>query len=634
VKKILILALLFYGCGGRAVDSMEQQCKVLEKVCLCHIPPGNPDNAHTICVSKNAVAAHLAHGDTLGPCTDGPGDLPDAGTDAGSSQDTPDAGVIVTPDSSVDGGGSDEPLPQDAGVIQETRDSGEGIPTTRGPNGSVPNPDNPILDNSDLGNTDDTIAIAGGCNASGSPLNPGNFIWILLMLGWAVAMFRKKFQLAMILAILGIITLLAGRASAFPTQNYKPAVGTFDYFTTEDGRITLPTVGLQYQYEYRPVRLITKPGNETMGSIISSRHVGHLTGAIGAPDIISVGLDLPIVLYQDARPSYYLGTDGDNGGIGDLRLLFKAVLFKHKSLRTGLGVNFELPTSTVDSSKVTGAAVDLKAIVSGTLGPVDLALNAGIRLTGDKDANSQLLQKLDTGKGFIASGAARWWFYRSGDRAIALTSDLYGSGSFQMDTWEEAPVEWLNGLQANLGRLSLTAGVGVGLTRGMRVPVARALAGISWRFGGDCKIVNKTTILTQPLPLPEQVPVPVLVPVPVIVVHPIYFPFDSAELTLEAEARLHKILGLIKEHPELKYIHLKAHTDVRGTEKYNEDLAKRRMDAVGNWLAVGSIAADITDLTIGGRSYGETKPAVKDAKSELEHALNRRVEVIIKTREE
>ena len=39
-----------------------------EKVCLCHIPPGNPSNAHTICVGEPAVPAHLAHGDYLGEC--------------------------------------------------------------------------------------------------------------------------------------------------------------------------------------------------------------------------------------------------------------------------------------------------------------------------------------------------------------------------------------------------------------------------------------------------------------------------------------------------------------------------------------------------------------------------------------
>ncbi len=39
-----------------------------KKVYMCHIPPGNPGNAHTICVSVNAVASHLAHGDYIGPC--------------------------------------------------------------------------------------------------------------------------------------------------------------------------------------------------------------------------------------------------------------------------------------------------------------------------------------------------------------------------------------------------------------------------------------------------------------------------------------------------------------------------------------------------------------------------------------
>ena len=39
-----------------------------DKVCLCHIPPGNPSNAHQICVGAPAVNAHLGHGDTLGEC--------------------------------------------------------------------------------------------------------------------------------------------------------------------------------------------------------------------------------------------------------------------------------------------------------------------------------------------------------------------------------------------------------------------------------------------------------------------------------------------------------------------------------------------------------------------------------------
>lgn len=39
-----------------------------DKVCLCHVPPGNPGNAHTICVGPKAVRAHLRHNDVLGEC--------------------------------------------------------------------------------------------------------------------------------------------------------------------------------------------------------------------------------------------------------------------------------------------------------------------------------------------------------------------------------------------------------------------------------------------------------------------------------------------------------------------------------------------------------------------------------------
>ena len=39
------------------------------KVTICHIPPGNPGNAHTITIGEPAVRAHLRHGDTIGVCT-------------------------------------------------------------------------------------------------------------------------------------------------------------------------------------------------------------------------------------------------------------------------------------------------------------------------------------------------------------------------------------------------------------------------------------------------------------------------------------------------------------------------------------------------------------------------------------
>ena len=44
-----------------------------DKVQICHRPPGNPDNEHTITVGNAAVPAHLAHGDYVGACISGDG---------------------------------------------------------------------------------------------------------------------------------------------------------------------------------------------------------------------------------------------------------------------------------------------------------------------------------------------------------------------------------------------------------------------------------------------------------------------------------------------------------------------------------------------------------------------------------
>lgn len=74
-----------------------------KKTTICHIPPGNPANAHTLCVGNSAVRAHVEnHGDTLGECVAEPpcdgGDI-DAGSGGGSG-----SGSDVDAGTDVDGG--------------------------------------------------------------------------------------------------------------------------------------------------------------------------------------------------------------------------------------------------------------------------------------------------------------------------------------------------------------------------------------------------------------------------------------------------------------------------------------------------------------------------------------------------
>jgi len=42
-----------------------------KRVTICHVPPGNEADGHTISVGEASVAAHIAHGDQLGACFTG-----------------------------------------------------------------------------------------------------------------------------------------------------------------------------------------------------------------------------------------------------------------------------------------------------------------------------------------------------------------------------------------------------------------------------------------------------------------------------------------------------------------------------------------------------------------------------------
>ena len=79
------VTLAFFGCSGDRQPSPTAPTQTATadegdgsvtaqaaqpKVTICHVPPGNPANAHTITIGAPAVPAHLANhdGDAVGPC--------------------------------------------------------------------------------------------------------------------------------------------------------------------------------------------------------------------------------------------------------------------------------------------------------------------------------------------------------------------------------------------------------------------------------------------------------------------------------------------------------------------------------------------------------------------------------------
>ena len=54
----------------KSLENKELKNKQDHKIIICHIPPGNPDNAHSINIDKSALDTHLRHNDTIDECPD------------------------------------------------------------------------------------------------------------------------------------------------------------------------------------------------------------------------------------------------------------------------------------------------------------------------------------------------------------------------------------------------------------------------------------------------------------------------------------------------------------------------------------------------------------------------------------
>jgi hypothetical protein len=82
-----------------------------KKTTICHVPPGNPANAHTLCIGNAAVPAHLRnHPDYLGPCKSEP-PCPPPGTGTGGSTGSGGSPGTGGSDTTTGTGGSDSPPP-------------------------------------------------------------------------------------------------------------------------------------------------------------------------------------------------------------------------------------------------------------------------------------------------------------------------------------------------------------------------------------------------------------------------------------------------------------------------------------------------------------------------------------------
>jgi peptidoglycan-associated lipoprotein len=106
-----------------------------------------------------------------------------------------------------------------------------------------------------------------------------------------------------------------------------------------------------------------------------------------------------------------------------------------------------------------------------------------------------------------------------------------------------------------------------------------------------------------------------------IVVENIFYDFDKANIRPDAAIELDKLVQTLVDNPKIT-IELSSHTDSRGVDIYNQDLSQRRAQSAVDYI----ISKGIDKNRITAKGYGESRPVVRNAKTEAEHQRNRRTE--------
>jgi len=118
-----------------------------DKVVICHRPPGDPTNEQTLQVDQSAVAAHMAHGDSMGACA------------ADSANLICSCGVNL----SNSAGDDNDNSAGDDNIAGDDNVAGDGVENTAGDDNLAGN-DN--AEGDDVDNIDNSVATAAACTCA------------------------------------------------------------------------------------------------------------------------------------------------------------------------------------------------------------------------------------------------------------------------------------------------------------------------------------------------------------------------------------------------------------------------------------------------------------------------------------
>jgi outer membrane exchange protein TraA len=270
-------------------------------------------------------------------------------------------------------------------------------------------------------------------------------------------------------------------------QTYRPAIGPENIFTVEGSRTPgrwVPMVNAVFEWAYRPLRLLndTNPtGPQTIADTVPNMVTLHLTGGIGLTNWLSVGLDLPIVVYQGfdpKTPKRDVPQEPSAAGVGDLRVVGKLRILDNTNGGFGLAFVPQIGFPTGDGTQFRGddafgfeprAAFDYK-----TTGGFIVALNAGIFLrTAEQQARNVKVSYAGARYGLGA--------YLPLPMNFGIAAEVIGATSFLNAQDVYSPLEVYAGARwTHKTGITVNVGGGPGLTPVAGSPQVRLFASVGY----------------------------------------------------------------------------------------------------------------------------------------------------------
>ncbi|WP_313804810.1 OmpA family protein [Flavobacterium sp.] len=147
------------------------------------------------------------------------------------------------------------------------------------------------------------------------------------------------------------------------------------------------------------------------------------------------------------------------------------------------------------------------------------------------------------------------------------------------------------------------------------------------KTGYETEVVSIPATTERSMTLPVALkPVNVLIKETHIDLAEINFAYDKSEITKQGAQELDKLVAIMNEYPNM-VIHVKAHTDTKGSATYNLRLSEKRAQATVFYV----VSKGISKARISGKGFGESEPKVSCGENctDEQNAINRRSEFLI-----